>query len=290
MKIEPPPPATTSVLKQPLFDDVCQKEHLTLTPNDHLHLIAEALQGTSCKTRVLTLQGFTEEDIDSLPLIAKALATSPTIEYLYIYHCTNSHTPTLLAQALETNTTLISITMSRCPNVGDDGIALIASALKMNPQSSISSVDFSNIGMGDEGVKALMQDTNVCELSLGNDDNIGLEGIKAIAKAIARPTSCMRKMCLRQIHLSNTAMKHVSRALRKSHLEHLHLESANTLTSSGIIAMAHSLKVNTSLKWVRIASVDFTSGGQALCQALQWNVSLHRLYLDGAFVRTVLIL
>jgi len=156
-----------------------------------------------------------------------------------------------LAEALRTNTTLISLKL-RVNNLGPEDVKALKEALRTNKTLSSLKLNYNNLGP--DGAKALAEalctNTTLTSLDLSNN-NIRPDGAKALAEALCTNTT------LTSLDLS-----------------------CSTLDSEGAKALAETLCTNTTLtSLVLRVSYLGSEGAQALAEALNTNTILTALDL-----------
>lgn len=121
---------------------------------EHIQVIASALEGNNSTMRVLDLFGNNIED-DQITMIAEALITNTSLETL-VLPCPTEMTGTscaAISKALKANKTLATLNLPRS-NFNDEGVLLLAEGLTVNTTLKKIEVGVSK-KLSEEGMQAL---------------------------------------------------------------------------------------------------------------------------------------
>ncbi|KAL1512428.1 hypothetical protein AB1Y20_005683 [Prymnesium parvum] len=185
-----------------------------------------------------------------------------------------------IAEALKTNATLTSLHLHNS-NIGGEGAAHIAEALKTN--ATLTSLHLEGNEIGDEGAahiaEALKTNATLTSLNLR-----GAPPLRRRDRHATRPTAL--RPCL-ALHLSHTRNKigdegaaHIAEALKtNATLTSLHLTS-NNIGAEGAAHIAETLKTNTTLTSLNLRDNRIGDEGAAhIAETLKTNATLTSLNL-----------
>ena len=185
-----------------------------------------------------------------------------------------------LANALQTNTTLIALSLS-VNNLGAEGAAALANFLQTN--TTLITLYLSHNNLGAEGAaalaNALQTNTTLIELNL-SDNNLGAEGAAALANLFQTNTTLIT-LYLSHNNLGPEGAAALANLLQtNTTLKVLGLYD-NNLGAEGAAALANLLQTNTTLTWLDLSNNNLgAEGATALANLLQTNTTLTVLYLS----------
>jgi Ran GTPase-activating protein (RanGAP) involved in mRNA processing and transport len=147
-------------------------------------------------------------------------------------------------------------------------------AFKISQLLQLKFVNLSNNWIGDEGLKALVQNTSLTTLDLGCNQ---IKDVRPLAKALLQNTT-LTIINLKKNRVGCRGAKHLARALYKNTtLRYLNLDGCY-IQDQGTIALAKALHVNTTLrKLVLFYNGIMAKGAMALAKMIGRNESLEDL-------------
>ena len=231
------------------------------------------------KLTYLNLYGKNIDD-DRATVLAQALETNTTLQTLHL-HSNNigDDGAKALAKALETNTTLRTLDLN-CNKIGADGAKALAKALETN--KTLQTLYLWSNKIGADGAKALAKaletNTTLQTLKLDNN-NVGADGAKALAKALETNTT-LQTLYLYSNNIGADGAKALAKALEtNTTLQTLNLWS-NNIGADGAKALAKALETNTTLQTLNLLDNNIgDDGAKALAKALETNTTLQGLDL-----------
>ena len=183
-----------------------------------------------------------------------------------------------LKEALQMNTTLISLKLC---NINNNGAVNIAKAIQMN--TTLQTLDMSSNEISDDGVIAisdyLKRNSSLEKLNLSTN-KITSEGAKVVAKAIQVNTT-LEKLDLSFNELSDDGASFISDGLKTNKsLQELKM-SNNEITNKGAKMIAEALHLNRTLKQLDLSiNTIFDDGATAISNVLKSNITLQELNIS----------
>ena len=168
-------------------------------------------------------------------------------------------------------------------NIGDDGIAHLASALRANTTMKVLDIS-NNHGIAANGAKslgrALSVNSSLQELNISRT-SIGDEGVAHIANALQTNTT-LKVLHAKNCYISCKGAKSLGRALSiNSSLEMLNI----SIGDEGVAHIANALQRNTTMKVLDVANCGISDkGAESLARALSVNSSLEELDISGTSI------
>ena len=163
--------------------------------------------------------------------------------------------------------------------IGDDGIACIATALQTN--TTVRTLNVSRCGISDVGAKSLARAlalTNLTALVIFSNQ-IEDNGIACIA-TVLQTNSTMRKLNVGACDISDVGAETLARALAVNKSLHTLYTHCNEIGNNGIAHIATALETNNILKELIVGDETVTDEGAVLLSsALTTNRSMECLTL-----------
>ena len=264
--------------------------------------LAQALKTN--KTLTTLNISYNKFDVEGANALAEALKTNRTMMTLEIEHNNIGDEGTeALVEALKTNNILMTLNLSD-NTIGDKGANALVEVLKTN--NILKTLNLGNNTIGDEATKALV-DTKLTKLYLYNNNissegaialaevlgknkllrtldiggnyNMGLEGIKAFAKALITNTT-LTELNLSDNKISDEGGKALAEALKINTTLTTLIILKNFISNEGAKAIAEVLKTNTTLTKIDLGENHIgVEGVDALVNALKRNTTLTTLIL-----------
>ena len=158
-----------------------------------------------------------------------------------------------IANSLRTNTTISDLDVFDC-GISDIGVQSLAEAIASNGSIRVERLDISNNDIGDNGIAhiatALQMNTTIKFFSISNC-GITNKGAESLARVLAVNMS-LGHIELFWNHISDTGVAHISTALCvNSSLEWLEV-GGDTIRDAAVLLLVDALKTNTSLEGVRL--------------------------------------
>ena len=168
-------------------------------------------------------------------------------------------------------------------NIGEDGIARLATALQANTTMKILDIR-NNHGIAVNGAKslgrALSVNSSLEELNI-SDTSIGDRGVAHIAHALQTNTT-MKVLDVSNCGISYKGAESLARTLSfNSSLEELNI-SYTSIGDEGVAYIASALQTNTTMKVLNVNHCGIScQGAESLARALAASSSLERLYINS---------
>jgi hypothetical protein len=168
-----------------------------------------------------------------------------------------------------------------CTQIENEGVQLIASALETN--STLTSLSLSGNSISQEGAEALSQvlskNTTLETLNLAGN-NLGVEGARLLSSSLLVSTS-LTSLNLSRNQLYNKGTRFLSDALHSNKtVKHLYLEN-NRIGDDGAEGLAEALQKNSNLKTLDLGNNTIAKVGvRSLITALEANTTLTVLKLQ----------
>ena len=158
-----------------------------------------------------------------------------------------------IANSLRTNTTISSLDVFDC-GISDIGVQSLAEAIASNGSIRVERLDISNNDIGDNGIAhiatALQMNTTIKFFSMSNC-GITNKGAESLARVLAVNMS-LEHIELVWNYISDTGVAHISTALCVNNsLEWLEV-GGDTIRDAAVLLLVDALKTNTSLEGVRL--------------------------------------
>ena len=173
-------------------------------------------------------------------------------------------------------------------NIGDDGIAHLATAFQANTTLKILDIGCDR-GITVNGAKslgrALSLNSSLEQLNISRT-SIGDEGVAHIANALQKNTTIKLLDVTGCIGMSCKGAQSLGRALSvNSSLEKLHISSCTSIGDEGVADIAYALQTNTTMKVVDVSNCGMScKGAKSLARALDANSSLEELKLSDTSI------
>ncbi|CAE7280729.1 NLRC3, partial [Symbiodinium necroappetens] len=263
----------------------CEEALFQCLPEGQLRQLAKALPYFK-KLRVLRLRDFKAGRAEAGEF-AKALTSNQTIRELEIhgprfgYEHEYGFRREAIAEALKTNSTLISISLES-NRIGVEGCKAIAEALKTN--STLISISLESNDIGVEGCKAICEalktNSTLASIKLGYN-NIGDEGAQAISEAL-KTNSTLISISLESNRIGVKGGKAICEALKfNSTLTSINLKG-NRIGKGAVKAICEVLKTNSTLTSINLAVCYIgDEGAEAIAETLKSNSTLTSISLQG---------
>ena len=225
---------------------------------------------------------FTRQGHVQAAVLAEALQTNTTLTDLSLSsNRLDAAVAAALANALQVNTTLTQLNLS-CGNLGAAGADALANALLTNTTLTQLYLSCGNLGAAgaDALANALLTNTTLTQLywSCGN---LGAAGADALANSLLTNTT-LTHLNLPSDNLGAAGAAALANVLQtNTTLTELNL-SKNNLGAAGAAALAKALRTNTTLTWLDLSNNNlFAAGAVELANVLQTNTTLTKLNLSN---------
>jgi hypothetical protein len=168
-----------------------------------------------------------------------------------------------IANDLRRNQVVETINLSR-NTFTHDGVFALAMALQEDHNVVQRLTLCSNPSMGLSGVTALAQALPNCSqlraLNL-SQNQIGNAGCKALAHALAQPTTQIQELLLHSNRIGNEGAMSLATAMAQNRTIHSFDISDNVMGDEGISALAEGLRSNTTLRRLYVGDNRFSTRG-----------------------------
>ena len=258
--------------------------------------LSEGISSSSAISKLYLSANPIQDGEDGLYHLCQALTTNTSLVELNLYDCRlHKACGPALCHMLETNKTLTSLKLSHS-SISGHNVAGIAEGLRSN--HSLKCLELRYSGIHDTGMKSLtdclMVNDSLEELDL-YANTISPEAARGFSDML-KHNSTLKKLNVSICELIGAAVKQLASALEvNSSLEELDISYNYALTDTALVALGESLKRNTRLKTLGIATYTGSTtanGWRQFVQCLKDNNSLellrtHHRQLDVEDVNTV---
>ena len=274
-----------SVLQQFISDTTSTLEHVDLSDNHSSPWGVYCAIIRHCSVNSLKLCG--DDGIGQyVNELKEALQANTTLISLKLCNINNNGAVNI-AKAIQMNTTLQTLDMSHnqisklylpTNTITGEGAKVVAEAIQVN--TTLETLDLSFNRLSDDGASFIsdilksLQQLNMCR------NDISSKGAKVIAEA-NRLNTTLEKLDLSFNKLSDDGASFISDGLKTNmSLQELKM-SKNNITSEGAKMIAEALQLNTTLKQLDLSiNKIFDDGATAISNVLKSNITLQELNIS----------
>ena len=243
--------------------------------------LSEGISSSSAISKLDLSRNPIQDGEDGLSHLCQALTTNTSLVELNLCNCSlHKACGPALRNMLETNKTLMSLDLSWNDGISYDNTAGIAEGLRSN--HSLKFLYLRYYGIHDAEKKrladCLMANDSLEELNL-HVNFISPEAARGFSDML-KQNNALKKLDMSYCRLTDEAVKPLASALEvNSSLEELELSHNDALTDTALVALGESLKRNTRLKRLGIASYSDSTTGNGWRQFVQCLKDNHSLEL-----------